>query len=63
MDIHGKMEGGGVCDNCRDNTEGINCEKCKPGFYKPFSKSVGDVDACVRKYFNFNVFINLIDEE
>ncbi|KAK2550366.1 Laminin-like protein epi-1 [Acropora cervicornis] len=29
LDIHGNYSGGGVCQNCQDNTEGINCEKCK----------------------------------
>ena len=26
MDIHGRYEGGGVCEQCRDFTDGINCQ-------------------------------------
>ena len=26
MDIHGRFEGGGVCEQCRDFTDGINCQ-------------------------------------
>ena len=35
LDIHGNYEGGGVCVNCQHNTDGINCENCKPGYYHP----------------------------
>lgn len=46
IDIHGKREGGGVCVNCRHNTEGINCHQCKFGFYRPQDKKVDDLKAC-----------------
>ncbi|CAH0382822.1 unnamed protein product [Bemisia tabaci] len=46
LDIHGKLEGGGVCQNCRDNTEGINCNKCKAGFYRPYNKQWNETDVC-----------------
>lgn len=35
LDIHGQRRGGGVCVGCRDNTAGINCQTCVPGFYRP----------------------------
>ncbi|XP_072763928.1 laminin subunit alpha-1 isoform X2 [Anoplolepis gracilipes] len=35
MDIRGKYRGGGVCVNCTDHTDGINCEKCEIGYYRP----------------------------
>lgn len=46
LDIHGKYEGGGRCLECQHNTEGINCNKCKNGFYRPVGKSWNDVDVC-----------------
>ncbi|XP_029032401.2 laminin subunit alpha [Osmia bicornis bicornis] len=46
LDIHGNYEGGGVCQNCRDNTEGINCNRCKPKFYRPQDKSLNATDVC-----------------
>ncbi|XP_035223568.1 laminin subunit alpha-like, partial [Stegodyphus dumicola] len=46
LDIHGHYEGGGVCQNCRHNTEGINCNKCKPTFYRPYGKLLNDTDVC-----------------
>lgn len=49
LDIHGSYEGGGVCQNCRDNTEGINCDKCKAGFYRPYDYELNQTDVCQRK--------------
>ncbi|XP_068120602.1 laminin subunit alpha-5 [Hyperolius riggenbachi] len=34
MNIHGQYAGGGVCLNCQHNTDGVNCERCRLGFYK-----------------------------
>lgn len=49
LDIYGRYDGGGVCQNCRDNTEGINCDRCKSGFYRPFGKLLNASDVCQRK--------------
>ncbi|XP_011495348.1 PREDICTED: laminin subunit alpha [Ceratosolen solmsi marchali] len=46
LDIHGNYEGGGVCQNCRHNTEGINCNRCKPKFYRPTNKPLNATDVC-----------------
>ena len=49
MDIHGNFEGGGVCKDCDHNTHGVNCEKCKPFFYKQEGLDISDPNACQRK--------------
>ncbi|CAL1548003.1 unnamed protein product [Lymnaea stagnalis] len=46
IDIHGNYEGGGVCQNCRDNTMGINCEQCVPKYYRPYDVLRNATDAC-----------------
>lgn len=46
LDINGNYEGGGVCVNCKDNTYGINCERCKPGYYRPTGVPQTSRDAC-----------------
>lgn len=46
LDMNGKYSGGGVCLNCQHNTEGINCHKCKPGFYRPRNKPINATDVC-----------------
>ncbi|CAL8083648.1 unnamed protein product [Calicophoron daubneyi] len=33
----GFFDGGGVCVNCREDTTGINCDRCKTGFYRPMN--------------------------
>ena len=49
LDIRGNYEGGGVCKNCKHNTLGINCEKCKPFFYRPANVPIDSPDVCQRK--------------
>ncbi|XP_071119471.1 laminin subunit alpha-like [Haliotis cracherodii] len=46
IDIHGSYEGGGVCQNCRDNTMGNNCEQCTPGFFRPYGVPRNETNAC-----------------
>ncbi|KAI1731321.1 laminin EGF domain-containing protein [Ditylenchus destructor] len=46
LDVHGNYSGGGRCLNCQDNTEGINCNKCKAGFHRPLGKNWSDRDVC-----------------
>ncbi|XP_063239907.1 laminin subunit alpha [Bacillus rossius redtenbacheri] len=46
LDIHGNYEGGGVCRNCRDNTEGTNCDRCQAGFFRPYGKLLNETDVC-----------------
>uniref|UniRef100_A0A1I8EZU5 Uncharacterized protein n=3 Tax=Wuchereria bancrofti TaxID=6293 RepID=A0A1I8EZU5_WUCBA len=46
LDIHGNYDGGGRCLNCRDNTEGINCNKCIFGYYRPKTKWWNETDVC-----------------
>ncbi|XP_030765960.1 laminin subunit alpha [Sitophilus oryzae] len=46
LDIYGNYKGGGICQNCRHNTEGINCNKCKPKFFRPYNKHWNETDVC-----------------
>ncbi|ULT96990.1 hypothetical protein L3Y34_005063 [Caenorhabditis briggsae] len=46
MDSKGNYEGGGVCVNCRDNTEGINCNKCSYGYFRPAGVTWDEPQPC-----------------
>ncbi|VDO27999.1 unnamed protein product [Haemonchus placei] len=46
LDIHGNYEGGGRCLNCRDNTEGVNCNKCVFGYYRQHGVHWNDTMPC-----------------
>ncbi|KAJ8668735.1 hypothetical protein QAD02_010398 [Eretmocerus hayati] len=46
LDVSGKYEGGGVCQDCKHFTEGINCDRCKPKFYRPSNKPLNATDVC-----------------
>ncbi|KAK0176557.1 hypothetical protein PV328_000678 [Microctonus aethiopoides] len=46
LDIHGNYEGGGICKNCTHNTQGINCNHCKPKYYRPQGKPLNATDVC-----------------
>ncbi|KAM9497011.1 laminin subunit beta-4 [Clarias gariepinus] len=38
---------GGVCDDCRNNHMGAQCERCKPHYYKDPLRSLSDPYACI----------------
>ncbi|GMR41651.1 hypothetical protein PMAYCL1PPCAC_11846, partial [Pristionchus mayeri] len=46
LDVHGNKEGGGRCRNCRFNTEGINCNQCVRGFFRPEGREWSDLQPC-----------------
>ncbi|KAF8358536.1 epi-1, partial [Pristionchus pacificus] len=46
LDIHGNKEGGGRCRNCRYNTEGVNCNQCVRGFFRPETREWSDLQPC-----------------
>lgn len=46
LDIHGRREGGGVCQNCKHNTKGINCNECKDRFYRPYGRHWNESTVC-----------------
>ncbi|XP_075456516.1 netrin-4 [Ascaphus truei] len=37
---------GGICDHCQHNTEGIHCQRCKPGFFRDLKIPFSAPDAC-----------------
>ena len=43
---------GGVC-NCMDNTDGINCDTCLPGFFEDGTVLPTDREVCKRTYVAF----------
>ncbi|XP_058264408.1 laminin subunit beta-4 isoform X2 [Hemibagrus wyckioides] len=38
---------GGVCDDCRNNRMGAECELCRPHYYKDPLRSLNDPNACI----------------
>ncbi|RWS31675.1 Laminin subunit alpha-like protein [Leptotrombidium deliense] len=46
LDKYGQRSGGGVCLDCQHNTEGINCDKCKPKFYRPANRPLTAINVC-----------------
>ena len=48
LNTNGKLEGGGVCIGCRDDTTGVNCHLCKKGYYRPAGVSRFDKSPCTK---------------
>ncbi|KAJ8337032.1 hypothetical protein SKAU_G00382520 [Synaphobranchus kaupii] len=46
LNIYGQYDGGGVCRDCQHNTEGVNCERCVAGFYRPHGERPDSPNAC-----------------
>lgn len=46
VNIHGENVGGGVCQNCQHHTNGINCDLCENGYYRPYNKPIDAIDVC-----------------
>ena len=46
LDSELNLDGGGNCTNCQDNTEGINCNKCKDRFYRPANRPLEAKNVC-----------------
>ncbi|XP_078409845.1 netrin-4 isoform X1 [Cetorhinus maximus] len=38
---------GGVCDNCKHNTEGQHCQRCQSGFYRNLNVPLSAPDTCL----------------
>ena len=47
MDNLGQMLGGGFCDECQDNTKGINCHECEDGYYRPENVLPNATQPCI----------------
>ncbi|XP_067107794.1 laminin subunit alpha-1 [Osmerus mordax] len=46
INMQGRLQGGGVCISCTQNTTGVNCETCADRFYRPLSVSPYDEEPC-----------------
>lgn len=46
---------GGVCNNCKHNTEGHRCQRCKPGYYRDRGKPMSSTEVCKRKWLLLHV--------
>lgn len=41
---------GGVCDDCRNNRVGPQCERCRPFLYQDPQRRTDDPQACIRTF-------------
>ncbi|XP_068794358.1 laminin subunit alpha-2 isoform X2 [Struthio camelus] len=46
LNVHGEYIGGGVCVNCTSHTDGINCETCIDGYFRPKGVLADSPDPC-----------------
>ncbi|XP_061234265.1 laminin subunit alpha-2 isoform X6 [Neopsephotus bourkii] len=46
LNVHGEYIGGGVCVNCTSYTDGINCETCIDGYFRPKGVLPDSPDPC-----------------
>lgn len=47
--VFDESQGVDICQDCQHNTVGINCNRCKDGFYRAYGKHWNDTNVCQRK--------------
>lgn len=50
---------GGVCDDCRHNTEGRHCQSCKKGFFRDPGLPRSSPDVCRRKNSSLSAWLSV----
>ena len=60
MDVHGGYEGGGVCEDCKHFTTGINCHSCINGYFRYSFLLVRDASEIGLKNLHLNILVMFV---